>query len=142
MLRFQCSLHLLQPSSSANYNNHSNICFHNFERTIQVPKIQRVRADWYRRSVKARVNGLGIEMDEEEEEEDGLTSRKRESYRGRKKEEDINYDKDPEFADILGDCLDNPEKAQKKVQKEKFIIYIYIYLSSILIVNVLQDVRL
>lgn len=68
-----------------------------------------------------RVNGLNREMEEEEEdveeseEEEEFTSRKRESYGGKK--EDINYDKDPEFADILGDCLDNPEKAQKKMEE-------------------------
>ncbi|KAF8097738.1 hypothetical protein N665_0281s0003 [Sinapis alba] len=127
MLSFQCSLQLLQPSSKANFNNHSNICFHNLAPfrvtgTIQVPKIKRVRADWSRRSVKVRVNGLGREMEEEEEdveefeeEEDEFTSRKRGDYGGKK--EDINYDKDPEFADILGDCLDNPEKAQKKMEE-------------------------
>ena len=73
-----------------------------------------------------RVNGIGRELEEdgeefEEEEEDEFTSRKRESYGGKK--EDINYDKDPEFADILGDCLDNPEKAQKKVTKFTSFIY-------------------
>ncbi|CAH8392673.1 unnamed protein product [Eruca vesicaria subsp. sativa] len=51
----------------------------------------------------------------QEEEEDEFTSRKRDSYGGKK--EDINYDKDTEFADILGDCLDNPEKAQKKMEE-------------------------
>ncbi|CAF2147986.1 hypothetical protein HID58_000749 [Brassica napus] len=126
MLSFQCSLHLLQPYCSASYNNHSNLRFHNLApfrvtSTIQVPKIQRVRTDWSRRSVKVRVNGLNREMEEEEEdveeseEEEEFTSRKRESYGGKK--EDINYDKDPEFADILGDCLDNPEKAQKKMEE-------------------------
>lgn len=122
MLRFQCSLHILQPSSSSSGNNNSlsNLCFHNFARTIQVPKIQRVRADWSRRSVKARVNGLdqGMEEEEGDVEEDEFRSREREiSYGGKKEEEDINYDKDPEFADILGDCLDNPEKAQKKMEE-------------------------
>ncbi|KAL0834013.1 hypothetical protein Bca101_085902 [Brassica carinata] len=125
MISFQCSLHLLQPYCSASYNNQSNICFHNLapfrvSSTIQVPKIHAVRADWSRRSVKVRVNGIGRELEEdgeefEEEEEDEFTSRKRESYGGKK--EDINYDKDPEFADILGDCLDNPEKAQKKMEE-------------------------
>ncbi|CAH8322398.1 unnamed protein product [Eruca vesicaria subsp. sativa] len=125
MLRFQCSLHLLQASSTVNNNNHSNLCLHNLapfrvSGTIKVPKIQRVRADCSRRSVRVRINGLGREMEEEEEdveefEEDEFTSRKRESYGGKK--EDINYDKDPEFADILGDCLDNPEKAQKKMEE-------------------------
>lgn len=53
-------------------------------------------------------------MEEDEEGEDEFSSKNRGSYGGEK--EEINYDKDPEFADILGDCLDNPEKAQKKVK--------------------------
>lgn len=74
-----------------------------------------------RKSEKLRVNGLNREMEEDVEEyeedeegEDEFSARKR-GVEGAKKE-DINYDKDPEFADILGDCLDNPEKAQKKVK--------------------------
>ncbi|CAA7027512.1 unnamed protein product [Microthlaspi erraticum] len=119
MLKFQSSLHLLQPFTAK--NDHWNLWFHNFApfRTISIPKIQVVRADWSRKSVKVRVNGLGREMEEEDveefEEEDEFASRKRGDYGGKKA--DINYDKDPEFADILGDCLDNPEKAQKKMEE-------------------------
>lgn len=71
--------------------------------------------DWFRRSVKVWVNGLNWEMEEEEEEdveefeeEEEFMLRKRGDYGGKK--EDINYDKDFEFVDILGDCLDNLEK--------------------------------
>ncbi|KAG4136201.1 hypothetical protein ERO13_D08G265500v2 [Gossypium hirsutum] len=35
-------------------------------------------------------------------------------FRGR--EEEKNYDKDPEFAEILGSCLDDPEKARSKME--------------------------
>uniref|UniRef100_A0A2P2KC95 Uncharacterized protein LOC103415859 n=1 Tax=Rhizophora mucronata TaxID=61149 RepID=A0A2P2KC95_RHIMU len=28
----------------------------------------------------------------------------------------MNYDKDPEFAEILGSCLDDPQKARSKVR--------------------------
>uniref|UniRef100_A0A1J3IQ73 Uncharacterized protein n=1 Tax=Noccaea caerulescens TaxID=107243 RepID=A0A1J3IQ73_NOCCA len=115
MLKFQCFLHLLQPCTAK--NNHSSPCFHNPApfRTISIPKIQVERAYWSRKSVKSRVNGLGREMEGEDEEEFEFTSRKRGDYGGKKA--DINYDKDPEFAGILGDCLDNPEKAQKKMEE-------------------------
>ncbi|ESQ54297.1 hypothetical protein EUTSA_v10025901mg [Eutrema salsugineum] len=120
MLKFQCFLHLLQPSTAK--NNHSSLPFYNlapFRVTNRVPKIQEVPGKWSSKSGKLRVNGVGREMEEfeeeDEEEEDEFTSRKRGDYGGKK--EDINYDKDPEFADILGDCLDNPEKAQKKMEE-------------------------
>ncbi|GLT32234.1 hypothetical protein SLA2020_069140 [Shorea laevis] len=35
-------------------------------------------------------------------------------FRGR--EEEKNYDKDPEFAEILGSCLDDPQKARSKME--------------------------
>lgn len=126
MLRFQCSLHLLQPSIAKKNHNHSNICSYNLAPfRVTGTKIQEIRTIWPRKSGKLRVNGIGREMKEggeefeeedgdDEEVEDELSSRKRGIY-GAKKEK-IDYDKDPEFADILGDCLDNPEKAQKKVK--------------------------
>ncbi|EOA17123.1 hypothetical protein CARUB_v10005384mg [Capsella rubella] len=124
MLRFQCSLHLLQPSTAKN-NNHSNLCVYNLAPfrvtgTIPAPKVPEIRASWSRKSVKLRVNGLDQEMEEdveefEEEGEDEFSARKRGVYGAKK--ENVNYDKDPEFADILGDCLDNPEKAQKKMEE-------------------------
>ncbi|KAL1210644.1 hypothetical protein V5N11_006960 [Cardamine amara subsp. amara] len=127
MLKFQCFLHLIQPST-ANNNHHSNHFLHNLAPfrltgTIPVPRIQVVRANGSRKSVKLRVNGIGREMEEDVEEfeeededvEDEFSARKKGVYRAKK--EDINYDKDPEFADILGDCLDNPEKAQKKMEE-------------------------
>lgn len=33
------------------------------------------------------------------------------------KEKKRDYDKDPEFAEILGSCLDNPDKAQSKMEE-------------------------
>lgn len=56
-------------------------------------------------------------FDEQEDEEDGedeLSSRN--GFTGREGER--NYDKDPEFADILGSCLDNPQKARSKVSSQ------------------------
>lgn len=51
------------------------------------------------------------DFDEQEDEEDELSSRN--GFTGREGER--NYDKDPEFADILGSCLDDPQKARSKV---------------------------
>lgn len=61
---------------------------------------------------------VGIDIDVEVEVEDvdveaKTTSRK--AYRGRRSEEGKDYDKDPEFADILGSCLDDPQRAKSKV---------------------------
>lgn len=46
----------------------------------------------------------------DEEELDGPQRRFRE------KGEDKDYDRDPEFAEILGSCLDDPDKARSKVR--------------------------
>jgi hypothetical protein len=55
-----------------------------------------------------------VDDGDDDEVEDEFSAKKRGVYRAKK--EKIDYDKDPEFADILGDCLDNPDKAQKKVK--------------------------
>ncbi|CAN8326466.1 unnamed protein product [Cochlearia groenlandica] len=115
MIKFQC---FLTPSSTK--TNHSNLWSQNLAPfRVTRTKNHEIRANRYRKIPKLRVNGTGREIEEdgegfEEEEDDFTTSRKRFDYGG--KEEDINRDKDPEFADILGDCLDNPEKAQKKME--------------------------
>jgi hypothetical protein len=51
------------------------------------------------------------ENEDEDEEGDGFSAWGR--YRGREEEKD--FDRDPEFAEILGTCLDDPEKARSKV---------------------------
>lgn len=79
-----------------------------------------VGPNWSRKSVKLRVIGLGREIEEEDVEEF-------EDEFSRGKKEEINYDKDPEFADILGDCLDNPDKAQKKVKSLSFIFILLVF---------------
>ncbi|XP_062090972.1 uncharacterized protein LOC133797167 [Humulus lupulus] len=50
---------------------------------------------------------------DEFEDEEGFPTRG--GFRGRGEERD--YDRDPEFAEILGSCLDNPEKAQSKMEE-------------------------
>lgn len=59
---------------------------------------------------------VDVEVEVEDEDvdvEDKTTSRK--AYRGRRSEEGKDYDKDPEFADILGSCLDDPQRAKSKM---------------------------
>uniref|UniRef100_A0A7N0TSD8 Uncharacterized protein n=1 Tax=Kalanchoe fedtschenkoi TaxID=63787 RepID=A0A7N0TSD8_KALFE len=53
----------------------------------------------------------GVEADDEDrkEFEQGM------GFSGRRQERD--YDKDPEFAEILGSCLDDPRKAQSKMEE-------------------------
>ncbi|GLT72282.1 hypothetical protein SLA2020_442320 [Shorea laevis] len=54
------------------------------------------------------------EDDEDEDElEDGFSARG--GYRGREEEKD--YDRDPELAEILGNCLDDPQKARSKMEE-------------------------
>lgn len=62
------------------------------------------------RGLKDREEG-DYYADEDEGGEDGFSTRG--GFRGRDDEKD--YDKDPEFAQILGTCLDDPEKARAKV---------------------------
>lgn len=54
-----------------------------------------------------------IEGDEDHLDGEGGFSTPRGGSRGRDHEKD--YDRDPEFAEILGSCLDDPEKARSKV---------------------------
>ncbi|XP_009616716.1 uncharacterized protein [Nicotiana tomentosiformis] len=56
---------------------------------------------------------IDVEMEEGEEEAEGF-SRSR-GFRGR--EDEKNYDKDPELAEILGSCLDDPVKAQSRMEE-------------------------
>ncbi|KAJ0090600.1 hypothetical protein Patl1_13415 [Pistacia atlantica] len=60
---------------------------------------------------KAKKLQSEIDKDEEEEEAETVSPR---GFRGKEQEKD--YDKDPEFAEILGSCLDDPQKAQSKME--------------------------
>ncbi|KAJ0986567.1 hypothetical protein J5N97_004923 [Dioscorea zingiberensis] len=63
------------------------------------------------------------EVVSEEEEEDGEEGEDLEAdefsypnaFRGKEGEKD--YDRDPEFAEILGSCVDDPQKAQARVEE-------------------------
>ncbi|KAK6944870.1 Protein of unknown function DUF3531 [Dillenia turbinata] len=64
-----------------------------------------------RRSRKTKLQFLDPEtVEEDDEDENGYSYGRR--FRG--KEEEREYDKETEFAEILGYCVDNPQKAQSK----------------------------
>lgn len=67
---------------------------------------QLLRAQYSDSEVEALDEGLQVE-----EELDGPQQRFRE--RG----EERDYDRDPEFAEILGSCLDDPDKARSKMEE-------------------------
>ncbi|XP_022749904.1 uncharacterized protein LOC111299148 [Durio zibethinus] len=69
-----------------------------------------------KRSQDMSAQNLDIDMDEEEDDvDDSEEYGARSGFRGR--EEEKNYDKDPEFAEILGSCLDDPQKARSKMEE-------------------------
>ncbi|XP_058068252.1 uncharacterized protein LOC131217353 isoform X1 [Magnolia sinica] len=53
--------------------------------------------------------------EEEEESAEGDEFSSSNGFRGREEEKD--YDRDPEFAEILGSCFDNPQKAQSRLEE-------------------------
>ncbi|KAK2631023.1 hypothetical protein EUGRSUZ_L03533 [Eucalyptus grandis] len=57
-----------------------------------------------------------IDFDEEKGEEMNGFSPSGGGFGGRE-EEEKKYDRDPEFAEILGSCLDDPQKAQSKMEE-------------------------
>ncbi|KAM7276095.1 hypothetical protein ACFE04_017961 [Oxalis oulophora] len=61
---------------------------------------------------KKSVENESESENENEKEEDEFWN----GFRGKQVEEEKNYDKDPEFADILGTLLDDPQKAQSKME--------------------------
>ncbi|KAL3744806.1 hypothetical protein ACJRO7_013985 [Eucalyptus globulus] len=60
--------------------------------------------------------GMIIDFDEAKGEETNGFSPSGGGFGGRE-EEDKKYDRDPEFAEILGSCLDDPQKAQSKMEE-------------------------
>ncbi|KAK8966954.1 hypothetical protein KSP40_PGU001247 [Platanthera guangdongensis] len=60
-------------------------------------------------------SGGGSESDKEDYEAADEEFSHASVYRGRRDEKD--YDRDPELADILGSCFDDPKKAQSKVDE-------------------------
>ncbi|KAJ7973740.1 Oxidoreductase/transition metal ion-binding protein (DUF3531) [Quillaja saponaria] len=64
------------------------------------------------RSESLNTHDLDGQIDDEGDDENGFSGRGR--YTGK---EEKDYDRDPEFADILGSCLDDPQRAQSKMEE-------------------------
>ncbi|KAL6008490.1 hypothetical protein ACLOJK_034002 [Asimina triloba] len=64
------------------------------------------------REVDEEEEDVEEEQEEEEEEEEEFSS----YGRFRRREDDKDYDRDPEFAEILGSCFEDPQKAQARVE--------------------------
>lgn len=62
----------------------------------------------------------GFDLGDEEIKDDSDISWAGGGFGGREGEEK-DYDRDPEFAEILGSCLDDPTKAQSKVSSSVFL---------------------
>lgn len=84
------------------------------------------------------MNGFGGDQDSEAEDDDGDKDEFPLSGGGFRGGEDEgkDYDKDPEFAEIIGSYLDNPEKARSKVSfyfvpiKLVCVFFVSIYIVS------------
>ncbi|XP_021641066.2 uncharacterized protein LOC110635879 isoform X3 [Hevea brasiliensis] len=129
---------IFQPCSSSLYPKRtlsSQISLHRFS-FPQLPTVAFPKQNHYARTgisfFGAKLNraqrrsNQGVKREFEEEQENGgdyynddddgeneFPSQVR--FSGR--EEEKNYDKDPEFAEILGSCLDDPQKAQSKMEE-------------------------
>lgn len=60
----------------------------------------------------ARREAKDFDQEDEDHDEAGFSGQG--PYTGR---EEKDFDRDPEFAEIIGSCLDDPEKARSKVRK-------------------------
>lgn len=67
-----------------------------------------------RQQLRVRSSESGFEALDVEVQDDGELDGPQKRFRERGDEKD--YDRDPEFAEILGSCLDDPDKAQSKVR--------------------------
>lgn len=68
---------------------------------------------WTSQELEGEVEEETEEFEEDGDEFEGGFSA-RGGYKGREEEKD--YDRDPEFAEILGSCLDDPQKARSKME--------------------------
>lgn len=90
------------------------VAFPNFSRLEVSQCVTRASRD--RNSEVQNIHSSAIEVvvDDEGEDYDGVDGFLSESgFRGREGEKD--YDRDPEFAEIIGTSLDDPDKARSKV---------------------------
>ncbi|XP_044464274.1 uncharacterized protein LOC123194863 isoform X2 [Mangifera indica] len=76
---------------------------------VSIPNIIGPRTSFF--IMKAKKLQREVDKDEEKEE-----AEKASRGRTRGKEQEKDYDRDPEFAEILGSCLDDPQKARSKME--------------------------
>lgn len=78
---------------------------------------------------KKSAQNVQIEIEEDKEngndydDDDVNEFSSRSGFRGREEEKD--YDRDPEFAEILGSCLDDPQKARSKVSLKNLFSFFF-----------------
>ncbi|XAR67092.1 hypothetical protein NMG60_11013532 [Bertholletia excelsa] len=119
MLVLQSCAPLIHPLStlSREYNHHApfpscKLLIHTRaqpRRSLVIPRASR------RESFKTQNLQKRIEEDSDGEDEDYQGEEGYPQFRGSEEERD--YDRDPEFAEILGSCLDDPEKARSKMEE-------------------------
>ncbi|KAK6151907.1 hypothetical protein DH2020_014542 [Rehmannia glutinosa] len=112
------TLHSLSPSISAQANKYQPFLFAKpplharFSSKLYSP-IARLRT----KHLQSQIEMNGFEAgDDEEMEDDSDVSWRGGGFGGREGEEK-DYDRDPEFAEILGSCLDDPDKAKSKMEE-------------------------
>uniref|UniRef100_A0A5B7BY27 Uncharacterized protein n=1 Tax=Davidia involucrata TaxID=16924 RepID=A0A5B7BY27_DAVIN len=81
--------------------------------TAKASRSQRLKTQNLQTQIEEGNEETDDDDDDDEENEDESPSMSR--FRGREEEKD--YDRDPEFAEILGSCLDDPQKAQSKMEE-------------------------
>ncbi|XP_077210354.1 oxidoreductase/transition metal ion-binding protein (DUF3531) [Tasmannia lanceolata] len=88
-----------------------------------IRRIQKLKLAKEWRETPKRPNESQQEEENEEEEEDdddvddGDGDFSSSSNRFREREEEKDYDRNPEFGEILGQCFDDPEKAQSRIEE-------------------------
>ncbi|XP_030529910.1 uncharacterized protein LOC115740553 isoform X2 [Rhodamnia argentea] len=96
---------------------HFSTCFRANSRSMtHVAKASRGSKSGAPNSPTDEGGGMVIDFDEEKGEETKGFSSSGGGFRGRE-EEEKKYDRDPEFAEILGSCLDDPQKARSKMEE-------------------------
>ncbi|KAA8534880.1 hypothetical protein F0562_029904 [Nyssa sinensis] len=89
--------------------NQSKTCLH----TAKASRSKKLKTQNLQTQIEEGNEETDDDDDDEDDYEDEFPSRSR--FRGREEEKD--YDRDPEFAEILGSCLDDPQKARSKMEE-------------------------
>ncbi|GFQ03051.1 hypothetical protein PHJA_002448900 [Phtheirospermum japonicum] len=122
MLILRPSFHTLQSSPFSVHADKYPPCQHaklpiraRFSPRLYSP-VSRLRRSNIAQS-QMEINGFEAGDDVEMEDDDIDVPWRGGGFGGREGEEEKDYDRDPEFADILGSCLDDPDKAQSKMEE-------------------------